>query len=414
MKLNVDEIKDKLTTIFLVLFFFAMLFGFNEEHLSDSIVYKNIVIPYFNLNITYFLCIISIITITFFIILKNVKIDKIFILLLIRIVLYCLPIIYITGDYKIGIFYAMIQCLFSYFIGRNSSKGIESLVKILICYSLAICMEIFYVLIVNKISCFSSELKWYMILPMGRNNYLTCILLPIYALAVNYFSEHKLKIAVYSIIMFFAILSTGSRLALIIFLVFVVYNFYLKSVIAKQISKKQKFSLFLKITIFSLCIVMIAIKYSDKVSAVTDRFTVNNIFEGRMLVYKDVFKYIYNNPILGRSAYSYRAYDATKAHNFILESLVQTGLIGTIVYIYILYLVIKRTQLIQNIKARKAITSFLVIYLCQGLIEPNLFGTASDAYFWLIIGIFVLISNNTVLDDNKMKIGSDNVDRKNA
>lgn len=399
MKVKKNYIKNKLTTIYIVLFFICMLFGFNDEHLTDSIVYKNMVIPHFNINITIVLCIISAGITILFMILKKCKFDNIFLVLFMRIIFYSIPIFYINGDFKIGVYYAIIQCVFSYFIGINSNKTIDELIKLLFFYSIAICIEIFYVLLINRITPFSDDLKWFMILPMGRNNYIACVLMPIYVMVINYFDDRKIFQWVYFLIIFIAILSTGSRLALILFLSYSIYHFLSKYVMSKKISKKRMTMYAIEFLFIVSFVFLLLTNYSGLINNVTKRFLNNNIFESRLLVYKDSLRYIYENPILGRSAYSYTAYDVVKAHNFFLESLVQTGIVGTLLYIICLYIVIKRINDIKDYKIKKTIKAFFIMYLVQGAIEPNLFGVASDTFFWLIIGIGI---NNTYISEEKL------------
>lgn len=89
-------------------------------------------------------------------------------------------------------------------------------------------------------------------------------------------------------------------------------------------------------------IVYIFIAHSVQVNIILGRFGVSTLFSNRINVYKETMELIFQHLLFGRSAYSYHVFDAVKAHNWLLESLVQTGLIGTAVYGY---------GPIQNIKA---------------------------------------------------------------
>lgn len=386
MEIEYKSKRDNLITVFFILFFILMLFGFNDEVTSSSVVYKNIVVPYFNINITIALALLSIITIIFLIIFKKRKIDIITLLLFVRIGLYSIPIIYVTGDFKIGVFYAMFQCAFSYFIGSNSNKEFKSIVNLLIIYTIAITIEEIYVLVINNISIFSSSLKWYMVLPMGKSNYISCVLLPIYVLVSRFYKENKIFTLFYTMIIFFAILATGSKLALILFLLYMFYEHILKSLFQKHYTKNIVIG-FVEILITIIIIILLVNKYYTGILTIIMKFTQNNIFENRILVYKDVIDLIFEHFFFGRSAYTYNAFDAVKAHNFIFESLIQTGIIGTVIYIYALIKIFKGFKKINNSNVKYAITGFFVIYLIQGLAEPNLFGAVSDAFFWIMIGI---------------------------
>lgn len=77
-----------------------------------------------------------------------------------------------------------------------------------------------------------------------------------------------------------------------------------------------------------------------------------------------------------------------------LESLVQTGLIGTAVYGYALYIGVRVVRRIKQKDIRVSVISFVIMYLFQGMVEPNLFGTLSDALFWLVLGVAFAIYKN--------------------
>lgn len=386
---------DIIATLFLICFCIMMLFGFNEELTENSAVYKNIIIPHINMNITIALAILSFSAIIACIILKKNKIDLITLLLIFRIPLYCIPIIYITGEFKIGVFYAIFQCVFSYYIGYNSKERFNSIVKILFLYSIAIAIEEFYVLFANNISIFSSNLKWYMVLPMGKSNYISCILLPVYVLVSRFHNDNKIFCFLYTMFIFLAILASGSKLALLLFIFYIIYQGFKKFISTKYFKKKKVLLGLLEFIIIILLIITLSSKYYNGFLSIIMKFTNNNIFENRLLVYKDIFNLILEHIFFGRSAYMYKAFDAVKAHNFILESLIQTGLIGTILFGIILVNVFKRIKNISDSKIKYAIIGFIIIYLIQGLAEPNLFGAASDAFFWVMIGIAISISNNS-------------------
>ncbi|MDE6583983.1 MAG: hypothetical protein K2K15_01145, partial [Anaeroplasmataceae bacterium] len=82
-------------------------------------------------------------------------------------------------------------------------------------------------------------------------------------------------------------------------------------------------------------------------------------------------------------------FDAVSAHNFILEALIQTGIVGAILYLAILILVIKTFKSIKDKKLKRVALTFLIGVLVQGLAEPALFGLCFDTFFWLCIGFLV-------------------------
>ena len=259
--------------------------------------------------------------------------------------------------------------------------------------TIVIGFQIFYTMFYYKISFFSDSLKWYMVIPLGRSNYISCILLPIYVM-INFYLVEKNKILlslIYSIYIFLCVLGTGSKWGILLFIIFcVITNIkYFKKIILR----KNGVYLFVLIAL----ILFIPFVFNDCVSfieEIIDKFTSNNIFYNRIQVYKGAIDLIFDNFLFGRSAYYYFIYDASKAHNFILESLIQTGFIGTIIYIIIFVIAIRKVVSIENRIQRNCFLLFIISYLIQGLAEPNLFGATSYAFFWFIVGFAVSFCYN--------------------
>ena len=384
--------------LYFLFIIFTMVFFFDSSMITSESesTYNNICVPYFDSNITISLFIISVIVfLVLMLIRKKIYYDNIGLLLLIRIPLYFIPLLYIHGEFKIGVAYAIVQCLFSFFIGfqENKKEDFSKFLVISFLVTIVIGFQIFYTMFYYKISFFSDSLKWYMVIPLGRSNYISCILLPIYVM-INFYLVEKNKILlslIYSIYIFLCVLGTGSKWGILLFIIFcVITNIkYFKKIILR----KNGVYLFVLIAL----ILFIPFVFNDCVSfieEIIDKFTSNNIFYNRIQVYKGAIDLIFDNFLFGRSAYYYFIYDASKAHNFILESLIQTGFIGTIIYIIIFVIAIRKVVSIENRIQRNCFLLFIISYLIQGLAEPNLFGATSDAFFWFIVGFAVSFCYN--------------------
>lgn len=385
MKLKKENIKDRLIIFYLSIFCFCMLFGFNDEHIEDAVNLKYMVVPYININITMFLACSSFVMICLILIFKKFKIDKIVLLFIVRILLYCIPITYISGEFKIGTLYAIIQCVFAYFIGINLTTKNKNIINVLFLFSIGIACEVFYTLIANNLTIFSDNIKWFMVIPLGKSNYISCYLVPLYVIVSRYYEQNKKFYLIYTVVMLLAVLGTSSKLALILMIAYIIYQFIQKNFRGKRIAKRKIILVFIEIILIIIVAIIFIYKNQKGIETIISRFTTTNIFEARIYVYKEALGLIYNNPLFGRSAYKFKVYDTYKAHNFILESLVQTGIIGTIILAMIFYFVIKNIINIEEYKIKYAIKGFIVIYLIQGLIEPNLFIAVSDTFFWTIV-----------------------------
>lgn len=385
------------TFVFLVGLIFIDLFGFNPERMEGSVVTKNLVLPYVSLNITVAMLGLSIIACTMiFIGRRNRRESKDLLILLMRIPLYLIPILYIQGDFKIGVAYAVVQCALAYYIGTNNTSKYSFILNFLILLILGLSIEVFAVVLLNKLSIFSPDIKWYMVIPIGKSNYITCVILPIYVAAVEFY-RNKWKPIIslgFSLFIFIALLSTGSKFSLVLFVGYWAVRLVIL-IWRNQTSAKDKFIRNLMLGFVCIGgIISIFVTHSTQVNIILNRFGTSTLFSNRLKVYSETANLILQHFIFGRSAYSYHVFDAAKAHNWILESLVQTGIVGTLIYGYLICSCAMKISRIHQKNIKRSMIAYIAIYLIQGMVEPNLFGTLSDALFWLMMGVAFSIYRN--------------------
>ena len=378
----------------LILLEIVLLFGLNPDQIEAGGSYASMVVPHIDMNMTVAFFAISILGLAGCFLSGKLRIDNVALLLFVRIFLYFMAALSIdNGIFKIGIAYAIVQCFFAYVIGRSYRDDLKTILRVLIAFTFVICVEVFYVLIVNNLSVFSSSLKWYMVLPLGRYNYICCILLPIYALVLNYYLQNRIFIYIYSILIGIATLCTGSRWGLLVFLL-ILFATVVKEMGKAKVKKKSLIVAMGIVLVASVLVLVNGNRVDYLLSGTIARYE-GRIAYSRLLVYKDVLDLFWEHPLLGRSAFSYVAYDAVKAHNFLLESLVQTGILGSIIFLVCL---IKVFKLIKkgSPSLSKSFVMFYMVFLLQGLAEPNMFGASSDFFFWLLLGIFVSQSTKLI------------------
>lgn len=403
MKISREKILSFTIYLYVVIFAFLSLFTFNDDHINSAVNMKNMVIPYYNLNITIALCVLSIVSIFVVSVINKKKyIDIVFLLLLFRACIYLIPIIYIRGDFNIGTVFAAFQCTLVYYICLNSKTKTKVIINILTIFSLLIAFEVFYTLLYNHLSILSNKIKWFMVIPLGKSNYIACYLVPLYVVVSRYYENNKIFYCLYTIIMFLGILGTASKLALILISTYIIYQINKNMIFKKKILSKNLLSFLLKVTALTLAMVFFVKYNSSGFNNILDRFTSNNIFESRLYVYSEAIDLFLKNPILGRSAFVFKVYDSYKAHNFLIESLVETGIFGTILFLSALILIYKKINKIKNYRLKYLILGFITIYLIQGLIEPNLFIVNSDTFFWLTITSLIVSENEGVEKEKEL------------
>lgn len=110
-------------------------------------------------------------------------------------------------------------------------------------------------------------------------------------------------------------------------------------------------------------------------------FTINNI--GRNLLFGNIYNF---NPAIVQGDLLYK-WQYFRTHNFVLESLLLYGVIGSIfnfiILLYIFKVGIKRCK---QYPLKRCILFAIIAVLIHGLVEPNFFTMHFEIMFWAIIG----------------------------
>lgn len=383
-----------LTMVFLC---FVLLFCFNSNAISGERSFNDMVFPYIDVNLTCVFFVISIISIMLILVQKKLLFDKISILLLLRIPLYFIPLLYISdNNFKIGIAYAVVQCFFAYIIGISYDSKLSYIVNILLILSVFISMEVFCVPIITQLSIFNPDIKWYMTIPLGKHNFIASILVPLYAFVLSYYKRNVIFAISYSIFIGISIIVIGSRGG---FLVFILTTIILFADIIRKIRINKRNAIIVLMIALSLFIAFYN-KIISLFSQIISRYHLG-LMNSRISVYINSIKTFALHPLFGRSAFQYISffddkYDVISSHNLIIESLVQTGIFGTILYLICLYLVGNRLRKIKDKDVRRGYLTFFFVFLFYGMFEPNLFNSRSDFLFWLVLGTGIAISNKDI------------------
>lgn len=392
------RVSDFLIVLFWIVYLFVRLWIADSENLSEA--YKAVmVVPYINKNTGTIMLLLTCLILGCLFLLNRLKFDNIFPAFLLRIVLYFIPVLYLEGDFQYGIAFAIIQTMLAYYIGYNYKGKLNIIINILIVATLILLGQIFYVIIYNNLSIFENT-KYFMRLPGGQTNYLGVFLVASYILVDLFYSNSKNFFKyVYLGLIWVGVWCVGTRSGLLILVGYYCFKWgrtFYRNLKQKNIwEKKRKHFLLKTLFIIIICcffgIFFFLIK--DEILYRLSAFTVEGMTTNRLQVYADVVELIFQHPILGRSAYSYIAFDTKYSHNFLLESLNQTGIIGTCIYLLIWGYCFKKISKIREEKIRFLFQIFILITLIHGSVEPNLFSIISDTFVWFLLGIGCGYSN---------------------
>lgn len=121
-------------------------------------------------------------------------------------------------------------------------------------------------------------------------------------------------------------------------------------------------------------------------------------FNGRDVVYKNAIKLIKENFPFGLGV-SYSEYmDNELAHNWVLETFLQEGLLNFIIVVCVFGIVLFRLISAKNTFSKAGAIS-LVLTLFQAMVEPSFTAFPFDMFFWIFMGSSLCFSNVPDLSD---------------
>lgn len=365
--------KNLISEILLLFLFCGYIFISNDK----DIVRAPITVSHLNANKTAFMLFICIMATlltgnVFFASdeVTNALILRAFIFYVICLLLYSLNIF--SAEFQYGILVTYFICIMAYLWGRDFVVQKE------ICFLLFSCLVVILIQLVAtfviKNLSFSAvdDMKWWMKVPIGQTNTIGC-----YVMGMTLYiccSDVKKILKIFTLLLAFIILLfTYSRSGQLMFALYLVY-ILVKKLFSKK-SVKTYIGILIAIFAFIVSIVFLNEKYG-----LLKRFDLNSLTDSRIKVYKESLILFFKNPF-GIGAYKFHVFDADKAHNWILESLVQSGVLGTTFFILAIVYAYKKIK-----KNNQSFLPFIVFYLLHGLVEPNLFTVSSDVFFWLLVG----------------------------
>ena len=260
--------------------------------------------------------------------------------------------------------------------------------------------------------------------PFGESlragTFLSFTTIPIFFYYFNKFNSLTLKnkfiISIVYIFLFLVIAISGERLALVVFvsssIVFLFFNFYIK--------KFLFFLLLIFIFLFSIFISNISFQLRmNELGKITTNFyesSYGRLWESSYLVFKQ-------NKLFGVGLKNYRfecdnnlkpidprpdnpaQLCSTHPHNFILELLSETGIIGFLIFFIFFYkLLIFLRNRIKNLKNNFLFNEYkglvygnilmLFIYIWPLKTSGSFFTTWNGSFFWLNLGLALLLTKN--------------------
>ena len=244
--------------------------------------------------------------------------------------------------------------------------------------------------------------------------FLTFLSLPIFFYLMNDFNNFKKSKKILYLLLYFLILSaitlTGERISLLTFLVISLVIFFIFFDLKKKLIILFSFTVFFAIN-YNFNIIFQK-RIMDMINILKDIYhsSWGRLWESSYMLFKDNFLFgvgLKNYRVVCDSLVDPRPYHpaqfcSSHPHNFLLEILSETGLVGFLIfYTFFITLIFKLSKIYQtNFKENKILLliighlSILFNYVWPLKTAGSFFSTYNGAFFWLSLGIILFCNKN--------------------
>jgi hypothetical protein len=257
--------------------------------------------------------------------------------------------------------------------------------KILLPFTILTCVQIFYSFVANG---FSID-KTFIVSGIGGSNYAATFLL--FMITYYLFSQTTATQKMTLVMSIFALLLTQSFACYLVLLVVCTWKIFKK---VKWYSVKSVTILSVTCIIFILfCVWFFNTKWGYPIfEKVQNKLVflfsgdIKNFSSSRVELYQfsmdNIKRHILFGSVKNINMKVVNEYQNFRTHNFILESLLLYGIVGSVFNLIILYYLIKSFRKNRN-------TAYIMVFVAMilhGFFEPNFFTMHFELFIWLIIG----------------------------
>ncbi|RIX45870.1 hypothetical protein D3P08_26685 [Paenibacillus nanensis] len=341
-------------------------------------------------------------------------IDFITAILMSRLVIYIVPLLYTNNvEGYWGNYFAVVASFVAYFVAsQNQTNGNEVVQKkvsiILALFLVVSSAQVIFVFLklTREFGSLNINLmKYYLVTPVGGSNYIACIILPLLIFVWNFNTNKLIKYSsvMLALVSLVIIQSKNAIIVLIIFIGFKVAKLFVKnmrSYIGSSDNKAFGLGLTLFIFILGISVIYMIVNYvlmkwnmGMSYNEYSIYEMINALSSNRLNVYLSEMIRWSNHIFLGNGLGYELGY--TRAHNWLIDLLVQSGVIGMALYIAALLLWFRKIRYdISNNKFIKASFLSILVFLIQGLAEVSIFTISVDILLWYLIGLSVAVVNS--------------------
>lgn len=372
-------------------YIFVMLFTIAFVSNTTLTTNAEILTPHINYNANYIFLILSVIICGLLVLFRStsIRIDEIQLLLLLRPIVIFVPLLYMgRSSYAYGNILPYIISMIMYFIIRQSKLRINSIKKILVLFTVSVCLEALYAFFTSSFAFTSTIYKYSMVTTVGASNYLACVLVPCILFSYGCIDKIWLKRLVL-LLGIVAIVLTKSRTGIVIFGLF-----FLGSILVNNKSTLQKHKVILSVFAAGIFIFMAVLNLSKIIDVTQSIFRgfsgqfmginiLDTISSGRVGLLIEYLDKWLDHPLFGHGLVY--TLGKVRCHNFLVEILYESGLIGLLVNITLYGIIIKRSWKYRKNTVIKTCYITIASILMQGLIEESIFTVTINLICWIVI-----------------------------
>jgi hypothetical protein len=317
---------------------------------------------------------------------KSFKIDIIFIFLSVRVVYYFIQnFLFFNYPGFYGHFLAILIPPLTYFISLNYKGDTKIFSQIYIVFALIISIQTLITSLYIPFPLFDYNYKFEMVIPLASSNVIAIYILPGILLINKTFKGNFFKLFLLMILIL-GLIFTSSRGAIFVLVSFLLVKFFL--------NRFKKNSLYFLIFVFIFLLIFLILvsisaflfNYSIIFDSLLEIFSfIDSFSTGRVDLFFSEIERGLLRPFFGTGLF-YFDNAIAGSHNFIIDSFVQTGLLGLIIFMLPIFNVIKSIIRLKNIPLF-GFDDFIFLITFFSLIEVSFMFYISDALFWFFAGI---------------------------
>lgn len=379
---------NKLVKIYLVLS--LLIIGLVEIESSGSVPLK---VFHIEQNKGYLLLFLTVIVVVVSFLFKTrTKLDVVLLLLIAKCAFDIMPVVSgkVIADSTFWYMYAMVVIMpFIYFIFKKYSGDLNFIINSLSYLALLMVAQMILTILANGFGFSSGLFKHYLRIPAAHSNIIGVILLSIFVLRIGAKKTKKFDFVINSIIVVGLILSKsrGSWIFLLLWFSFVKL---------KQAKEEKK-----DLKIFAICMatiigIIIFVFYEDLqillFESTLNELDFTKIGAGRFQLWALGIKKWLQSPWLGFGL-GVTNYDigfeiiSTGVHNIVIDYLVQSGVIGALIYGFAISMVYFKHKKNKS-PLKKGILLASISILFYSMFEVCYFNFVCLFLFWMLMGIY--------------------------